>query len=294
MDGSPAPKSVLARGLTLLGAFGPSDVDLTLTELAARTGLPKPTVHRLLGELVGWGALERTGNGYRLGMRLFVLGQRVPRPRGLREAALPYLEDLYEASHENVHLAVLDGIDTLFLEKVSGRRSMPIISRVGGRLPAYCTATGKLFLAFGAPERLRRVLRAGLARYTPHTITMPGLLVRDLARTLERGYGINREESEVGVSAVAAPVFDHRRRVIAAISITGHAGRLDLDRLAPAVRTSALSLSRELSHATANGTLVVPAPALDHGPAVDQGDTGRSCRRASRASSSVATSSGAS
>ena len=98
-----------------------------------------------------------------------------------------------------------------------------------------------------------RVLRRDLEP----KITMPGLLERDLLRTLERGYGINREESEVEVSAVAAPVFDHRGRVIAAISITGHAGRLDLDRLAPAVRTSALSLSRE-SHATANRTLRLP------------------------------------
>jgi DNA-binding IclR family transcriptional regulator len=253
-----APKGVLARGLSLLDAFGAADTELTLAELAARTGLPKPTAHRLLGKLVAWGGLERTPSGrYRLGMRLFLLGQRVPRPRGLREAALPHLEDLYEASHENIHLAVLDGVHTLFLEKVSGRRSMPIISRVGGRLPAYCTATGKLFLAFGPPERLRKVTETGLARLTPRTITMPGLLERDLARTLERGYGINREESEVGVSAVAAPVFDHRRRVIAAISITGNSGRLDLDRLAPAVRTSALSLSRELSHATASGTLVL-------------------------------------
>lgn len=262
MDPSPqAPKSVLARGLSLLNAFGPADVELNLTELAARTGLPKPTAHRLLTELVSWGGLERTRSGYRLGMRLFVLGQRVPRPRGLRDAALPYLEDLYEATHENIHLAVLDGVDTLFLEKVTGRQSMPIISRVGGRLPAYCTATGKLFLAFGARDRLRQVVNAGLTRLTPRTIVMPGLLERDLARTLERGYGINREEAEVGVSAVAAPVFDHRRQVIAAISITGHANRLDLERLAPAVRTSALSLSRELSHATANGSLVLPAVA---------------------------------
>jgi DNA-binding IclR family transcriptional regulator len=257
-----APKSVLARGLSLLNAFGAADVELTLSELAARTGLPKPTAHRLLGELVTWGGLERTGTGYRLGMRLFLLGQRVPRPRGLREAALPYLEDLYEASHENIHLAVFDGLHTLFLEKVSGRRSMPIISRVGGRLPSHCTATGKLFLAYGPPERLRRVVSLGLVRHTPHTIAMPGLLERDLARTLERGYGINREESEVGVSAVAAPVFDHRRRVIAAISITGHSGRLDLERLAPAVRTAGLSLSRELSHAAASGTLILP-PAED-------------------------------
>src|SRR5262245_36293516 len=128
------PKSVLARGLRLLEAYGPSDVELSLTELATRTGLSKPTAYRLLGELVKWGALERTDAGYRLGLRLFVIGHRAPRPRGLREAALPYLEDLYEATHENIHLAVLDGVHTLFLEKVSGHRSMPIVSRVGGRL----------------------------------------------------------------------------------------------------------------------------------------------------------------
>jgi DNA-binding IclR family transcriptional regulator len=240
------PRSVLARGLSLLDAFGSADTELTLTELAGRTGLPKPTAHRLLSELVRWGGVERTAGGYRLSMRLFVLGQRAPRPRGLREAALPYLEDLYEATHENIHLAVLDGTDTLFLEKVSGRRSMPIVSRVGGRLPAYCTATGKLFLALGPPARLEDVLARGLVRYTPHTIIMPGLLRRELDRTVDRGYAVNREESEAGVSAVAAPILDHRRRVIAAISITGNVCRLDLDRLAPAVRTAALALSREL------------------------------------------------
>ena len=252
------PKSVLARGLRLLDAFGESDVDLTLSELAERTGLAKPTAYRLLAELVTWGGLERTSRGYRLGMSLFVLGQRVPRHRELREAALPYLEDLYEATHENIHLAVPVGNDTLFLERVSGRRSTPILSRVGGRLPAYCTATGKVFLAYGSPERLRQVVEAGLTRYTPRTIIMPGLLRQELARALERGYGVNREEAEIGVSAVAAPVFDHRRSVIAAISITGWAKHLDLERLAPAVRTAALALSRELARESASGTLEFP------------------------------------
>ncbi|MQA98174.1 MAG: helix-turn-helix domain-containing protein [Streptosporangiales bacterium] len=243
----PVPKSVLARGLRLLDAFGSGDAELTLAQLAARTGLPKPTAHRLLGELVRWGGVERTAGGYRLSMRLFVLGQRAPRPRGLREAALPYLEDLYEATHENIHLAVLDGVDTLFLEKVTGRRAMPIVSRVGGRLPAYCTATGKLFLALGPADRLRQVLAAGLAHYTPRTIVMPGLLRRELDRTLERGYALNREESEAGVSAIAAPIIDADGGVTAAISITGSSRRLDLERLAPAVRTAARALSRELA-----------------------------------------------
>ncbi|MFC6885972.1 MULTISPECIES: IclR family transcriptional regulator [Actinomadura] len=252
-DAAGPPKSVLARGLSLMDAFGSGDAELTLTELAARTGLPRPTAHRLLGELVRWGGVERTETGYRLSLRLFVLGQRAPSPRGLREAALPYMEDLYEATHENIHLAVLDGTDTLFLEKVNGRRSMPIVSRVGGRLPAYCTATGKLFLAMGPPDRLDRAVSAGLRRHTPHTIILPGLLQRELARTLDRGYGVNREESEAGVSAVAAPILGRDRRPIAAISITGSTYRLDLDRLAPAVRTAARALSRELARESAGG-----------------------------------------
>ena len=260
---SHAPKSVLGRGLRLLDAFGAQDVELTLAQLADRTGLPKPTALRLARELVEWGGLERTKRGYRLGLTLFVLGQRVPRQRELREAALPHLEDLYEATHENVHLSVLDGVYTLFLEKVSGRRSMPIGSRIGGRMPAYCTATGKVLLAYGPAESFRRVVGHGLVRYTPRTIVLPAVLKADLARTVERGYGVNREEAEVGVSAVAAPVFDDEQRVIAAISITGYSHRLNLEQLAPAVQTSARSLSRELSWIGSGGhqTLVWPPSA---------------------------------
>ncbi|GAB3581324.1 IclR family transcriptional regulator [Amycolatopsis endophytica] len=245
-NGGEVPKSVLARGLMLLDAFEPADVQLSLAELSARTGLPKATAHRLVAELVRWGGLERDGGAYRLSMKLFELGQRVPRRRELREAALPYLQDLYEATHENIHLAVPDGRHTLFLEKVTGHRSTPIVSRVGGRMPVHCTATGKVFLALGPPEYFQRVTAAGLARRTPRTIVAPGLLRRDLDRAVERGYGVNHEEAEVGVAAVAAPVYDRRRRLIAAVSITGSAAKLDVDRLAPAVRTAASALSREL------------------------------------------------
>jgi DNA-binding IclR family transcriptional regulator len=252
------PKSVLARGLSLLDAFGPTDEQLSLAELARRAALPKPTAYRLAKELVEWGGLERSARGYRLGLALFELGQRVPRRRELREAALPYMEDLYEATHENVHLSVLDGVNILFLEKVSGHRSMPIGSRVGVRMPAYCTATGKVLLAYGRPELFAEVVSHGLARFTARTIVAPGMLRADLERTVARGYGVNREEAEVGVSAVAAPIFDHQKRVMAAMSITGYAHRLDLDQLAPAVRTAALALSRELARETARRSLTWP------------------------------------
>lgn len=247
LDDEP-PRSVLARGLRLLDAFGPSDTELTLAELAARTRLPKPTAYRLLRELRAWGGVEQTpSGGYRLGMHLFTLAQRAPWQRELRHRAFPYLEDLYEATHENVHLAVFHGTDTLFLEKVTGHRSTPIISRVGSRLPVHCTATGKVFLALGPPDRLRRVVECGLSRHTPRTIVLAGMLRRELDRTVDRGYAVNVEESEVGVVAVAAPVFDRHHRVIASISVTGGTHRLAVDRFAPTVCGAARALSEELA-----------------------------------------------
>jgi len=245
MTDGPLPRSVLARGAVLLRACGDSDTALTLAELAHRTGLPKPTAHRLIGELVRLGLVERTADGtYRIGLGLFVLGQSAPAVRELRDAALPYLGDLHEVTHENVHLAVPDGTDTLFLEKVTGRRATPIVSRTGGRLPAHCTATGKVFLALD-PCLPRRAL----PRLTSRTMVLPGQLARDLALTRARGYGVNLEEAEVGVSAVAAPVYARGRgsRPIAAISVTGGTRRLDVDRVGAHVCAAARALTRRLS-----------------------------------------------
>jgi len=237
------PKSVLARGAVLLRACGESDGALSLADLATRTGLPKPTAHRLLGELTRLGLVERTPEGcYRIGLALFVLGQSAPSARELRDTALPYLGDLHEATHENVHLAVPDGTDTLFLQKITGRRATPIVSRTGGRLPAHCTATGKIFLAHDP-----RLPHRTLPRLTPRTLVLPGQLARDLALTRARGYGVNLEEAEVGISAVAAPVYGREPCPIAAISVTGGTRRLDVDRIGARVCAAARALTRALS-----------------------------------------------
>jgi DNA-binding IclR family transcriptional regulator len=232
--------------MALLTAFRPGDAELTLAELARRTGIPKPTAHRLLAELASWNVVERTHAGIRLGMGLFELGQLAPLQRGLREAAAPFLADLFEATHETVHLAVPDGIDVVYVQKLVGRRGPTVGSRVGGRMPAYCTGVGKALLAFAPPERLADVLAAGLVRRTPRTVVAPGLLEKELARIRERGVAEEHEESTVGIACVAAPVLDAGRRAVAAISITGWANRLDTGRLAPAVRTAALGVSRVL------------------------------------------------
>src|SRR5690606_5063861 len=132
-----------SRALRILSAFSPERRRLALTEIAERAGLPLTTAHRLVGELADWGALEREPDGgYRIGLRLWEVATLAPRGIGVREAALPFLEDLYEATHENVHLAVLDGTEALYLERISGRGAVPVISRVGGRLPLHATGVG--------------------------------------------------------------------------------------------------------------------------------------------------------
>jgi DNA-binding IclR family transcriptional regulator len=168
----------------------------------------------------------------------------VPRQRGLLDAAAPFLADLFEATLETVRLAVPDGVEVVYVQKLDGRRGPRVPSRVGGRMPMHCTGVGKALLAFGPPERLAAILAAGLARVAPRTIIAPGLLHGELAAIREAGVAREREESGIGVTCVAAPVLNAAGTAVAAISITGWINRLDPDRLAPAVRTAALGVSR--------------------------------------------------
>ena len=213
--------------------------------MTRRTAEPsKPTVHRLAGELLTLGLLEGERGVYRLGMRMFELGQLVPLQRDLREEALPFMQDLFEATHETVHLAVLDGTEVLYIEKISGHRRVAAGSRIGGRLPAHCTAVGKAIIAVSPPGVLDAVLAAGLTRRTAFTVTVPSVLRKQLARAARDGVAYEREESDLGVTCAASPIYRFGEQVVAAISVTGPVHRLDPDRYAPTVRLAALALSR--------------------------------------------------
>lgn len=224
-----------------------------ISELARRSGLAKTTVHRLVHELAGCGLVEVTGDGARLGMRLFELGQNVPRQRSLTEAALPFMRDLQQATGDTVHLAVLDGGEVVYLQILRGRGTGQLPSRVGGRMPAHATGVGKAILAFAPPEVVSPLIAAGLERRTARTLVAAGALRRELARIRDRGVSFDREESGPGIVCAASPVFGADGVVLAALSLTGRSSRLDLDRVAPAVRTAALALSRQLGARAAGG-----------------------------------------
>lgn len=237
---------VLSRTLTLLETFEAADASLSLAELSRRSGLPKPTVHRMAAEMSRERMLERLDDGtYRLGMRLFEIGERLQTNRTLSDAALPIMEDLREATRQRIHLAVLDGVDVVYVE-ILGANLMHVGSRTGGRFPAHATGVGKAILAYSPRAVVQARVEAGLPRLSPRTITTPGALERDLQEVRSRGFAQDREESHVGVSCVAAAVFGSDNKVRAALSITGRTTSIDPVRLGPAVMTAANTLSRVL------------------------------------------------
>jgi DNA-binding IclR family transcriptional regulator len=246
IDGHRRARSVTSKVFSLLDAFTGDDVELSLNELARRTALPLSTAYRLAGELVEWGGLERAdGGGYRLGLRLLEVGSLAPRSAGLTEIVVPFMQDLFIATRENVHLAVLDGYEALYVERVTGLQSIAVKARRWGRMPLHATGVGKVLLAYSPVEFVDHLIATGLTRYTPYTIVAPGHLRRNLADIRRTGVGIAHEEMTVGRVSVAAPLLGAGGRAVAAMSIVVPT-TVDPQRLTAAVRTAALSASRRL------------------------------------------------
>src|SRR3954447_14095227 len=158
-SGPTAPRSVTGRALSIIDLFTTNQRELRLKDISTLSNLPPATAHRLCAELVEWGALERLPDGtYRIGARLWEVGLLAPSRYDLREIALPHMQELYDATKENVHLAVLDSKEALYVEKINGRRSVPIVSHVGARLPLHATSVGKVLLAHSPADFQREIL----------------------------------------------------------------------------------------------------------------------------------------
>jgi len=240
-------KSVISKAVSVLEAFSPAAPRLSLKQLAVSAGLPQSTAHRLASELVAWGGLERAdGGGYQIGLRLREIGALATGANSVREIALPFMQDLFDAAHENVHLAVLDRTQAVYIGKVSDRGAVRMVSARSAGLPLHATGVGKVLLAYGSEELVAAALAHGLARYTEHTIVEPGDLRRALAKVRRDGVAFAHEEISLGSVAVAAPVLAGEGTAIAALEVVVRANRSDLRRLAPAVQATANSVSRIL------------------------------------------------
>lgn len=232
-DGLPLGTSV-GKALAVLDAFRGGGALLGVSQIAERAHIPKSTAHRLLSVLVDHGYVDRVDARYQLGRAAFELGNMVSecRPRNLRSVAIPYMTDLYRSYDATVHLAVLDGTDVLYVEKIYGHNGVDVPSQIGGRVPALCTALGKAMLAFSDDATVARALSVRVPRLTVKTMTNPSILRSSLIRARETGVAHDNEGSSLGAHCIAAPILRRfSSEVLGAISMSFPL----TEKLAPAV-----------------------------------------------------------
>jgi len=245
--------SSVASAVTVLKAFTSTAPDWGVSDLAAQVGQSKSSVHRILSTLTDEGLLEQspsTGR-YRLGLALFDLAAAVPSQRSLHEAVLLPMTDLRNSTGETVQVGVLDGRQVVYVERLDSPNTLRLFTELGRRNDAHCTGSGKALLAFLAKPRLDKLLTGwDLPQRTVHTIVSRNALVAEFERIRRAGFAENRQESEIGVVSIAAPIRDDCGTTIAAMSVAGPADRMDhrRDQLADTVVALALATSRRLGY----------------------------------------------
>jgi DNA-binding IclR family transcriptional regulator len=253
----PGTQAVL-RAITLLKAFTDEQSSWKLSDLARHVDLNKTTTFRILTALESEGLITRDANdeAYRLGPAALTLGGRALRANSLRTVARPFLERMAAETQETAALETLSGIEVLIIDEVLGTHVMTGTQSIGTRWPAYATSTGKALLAALPADEVARRLAGRLTAWTPHTITALPALQADLASTRRRGYAVAREELEVGLVAVGAPVRDYDGRCVGAVSLAGPSQRLTSERT-PAfgarVVAAALAIARQLGYPPERG-----------------------------------------
>jgi len=238
-----------AKALELLSVFSFREPRLSLADLASRTGIPRATAFRLLSTLEQSGFLDKVHGAYQLGIKCFVLGNIVAGGLDLRETARPHLAALRESTRETTQIAILDHWQVVYLERMLSPLSVGYMrSRAGAILPAYCTGLGKALLAF-RPEAEVAAWAATqkFAALTPRTITSAKRLIKELAVIRERGYGLDQEEREKGVTCIAAPIFNHTGDVVAAISVAGPTERMPRELVGSDVAMAVVAAARAIS-----------------------------------------------
>lgn len=237
------------RALRILECFDDQHPEKGVSEIAQAVGLHKATTHRIITTLVHYGYLERAADGqrYRLGLQLTHLGSQVVRRMDLRREALPHMRHMATEWEETCDLCIYDRGQVFYVEVLRGNHALTIAASVGQRLPAHCTASGKLFLAHLPAAELREALSQPLTACTQKTITSPQVLTQELEATRQRGYGIDDEEMEAGVRAVAAPIRNQEGAVVAVMSMPCPTSRMTPDRV-PQIAVALCAAADAVSH----------------------------------------------
>ena len=221
---------VIGRIFTLLEILANREEAMSLKEISEKSGLHPSTAHRILNDLATGRVIDRPSAGYyRLGMRLLELGNLVKARLNVRDAALSPMRELHKLTQQPVNLSMRQGDEIVYVERTFSERSgMQVVRSVGGRAPLHLTSVGKLFLAFDDPQRLRAyATRTGLPGQTKNSITQLPVLEKDLSKARQYGIARDNEELELGVRCMAAGIYDDQNKLVAGLSISAPADRLD-------------------------------------------------------------------
>jgi IclR family transcriptional regulator, carbohydrate utilization repressor len=241
---------VIERIFALLDVLSSRDGAISLKEIAERTGLHPSTTHRILNDLAIGRMVDRPESGsYRLGLRLLELGNLVKDRLNVRDAALPAMRELHKTTQQTVNLSVRQGDEIVYVERAYSERSgMQVVRAIGGRAPLHLTSVGKLFLASDEPSKVRQyATRTGLAGQTKNSFTQLASLERELSKCRQYGTSRDNEELELGVRCMAAGIYDDQSRLVAGLSISAPADRLNEEWL-PRLQATAKEISVALGH----------------------------------------------
>jgi DNA-binding IclR family transcriptional regulator len=238
----------IERALQILDCFDARHPDRGLTEIAQQVGLHKATTHRIVITLLNSGYLDKSPDGqkYRLGLRLASLGSIVTSQMNLRRDSLPYMTQLCERFEEACDLSIFDNGEVLYIEVLRSNHALNIAAAIGQRLPLHCTASGKIFLAYMPPEEREKYLHPPLVSFTTKTVTSIDELNKQFEEILNKGYGVDNEETEAGIRAISAPIFNREGKVAAALSVPGPTSRMS-DKRIPEIITGLLEIAAQCS-----------------------------------------------
>lgn len=241
---------VIERMFSLIDILASRGEAMTLKEISEKAGLHASTTHRILNDLATGRFVDRPAAGnYRLGMRLLELGNLVKNRLNVRDAALEPMQNLHRITQQPVNLSMRQGDEIVYVERAYSERSgMQVIRAIGGRAPLHLTSVGKLFLASDEPQKIRAyAARTGLSGHTKNSLTQLPALEKELAKVRRDTYATDNEELELGVRCMAAGIFDDQGKLVAGLSISAPAGRMD-EAWLPKLMATAAEISRNLGY----------------------------------------------